>query len=300
MAVAADDLILFAQVIDAGSFSRAAERSGLPKSTVSRRISALETALGERLLTRTTRQLKITEFGEGILDHAQRLLEELEGARALAQHRQATPQGVLRASLPPDFFLDLDLLPFLLEFAERYPAVQLELDFSPRRVDLIAERFDLAIRVAARLPDDATLVARRLAVIEHGLYASCAYLKRVGVPKTPDDLLQHTGLRLIASSGEAFPWLLSRGDERWQGTPSGPVALNSIGLQRSLLLHGMGISDMSNRLAAPLIEQELIERVLPDWSLPSMTVWGVTAGRRLLPTRTAAFLGMLEAKLADC
>ena len=300
MAVAADDLILFAQVIDAGSFSRAAERSGLPKSTVSRRISALETALGERLLTRTTRQLKITEFGEGILDHAQRLLEELEGARALAEHRQATPQGVLRASLPPDFFLDLDLLPFLLEFAERYPAVQLELDFSPRRVDLIAERFDLAIRVASRLPDDATLVARRLAVIEHGLYASRAYLQRAGVPKAPDDLLQHTGLRLITSSGEALPWLLSRGEERWQGTPTGPVALNSIGLQRSLLLHGMGISEMSNRLAAPLIEQGLIGRVLPDWSLPSMTVWGVTAGRRLLPTRTAAFLGMLEAKLADC
>src|SRR5690606_5663439 len=219
MAVTADDLILFAQVIDAGSFSRAAERAGLPKSTVSRRISALEAALGERLLTRTTRQLKITEFGEGILDHAQRLLEELEGARALAQHRQATPQGVLRASLPPDFFLDLDLLPFLIEFAERYPAVELELDLSPRRVDLIAERFDLAIRIAARLPDDSTLVARRLAVIEHGLYASCAYLARAGVPQTPDDLLQHTGLRLITSSGEAQPWLLSRGDDRWEGRP---------------------------------------------------------------------------------
>lgn len=298
MALDADDLILFARVIEAGSFSRAAERSGLPKSTVSRRVSALEAALGERLLTRTTRQLRITEFGEGILEHARRLLEELESARALAQHRQATPQGVLRASLPPDFFLDLDLLPFLLEFAERYPAVQLELDLSPRRVDLVAERFDLAIRVAARLPDDATLVARQLAVIEHGLYASRAYLARAGVPQAPADLLGHTGLRLITSSGETQPWPLSRGAERWQGLPSGPLAANSIGLQRSLVLHGMGIASMSNRLAAPLVEQGLIDRVLPEWCLPTMTVWGVTAGRRLLPTRTAAFLGLLESMLS--
>ena len=103
MSLDANDLILFAQVIDAGSFSRAAERTGLPKSTLSRRIIQLETRLGERLLTRSTRRLAITEFGERILEHARRLLEETEAASAMALHRQGVPRGVLRVSMPPDY-----------------------------------------------------------------------------------------------------------------------------------------------------------------------------------------------------
>ena len=138
MSLDANDLILFAQVIDAGSFSRAAERTGLPKSTLSRRITQLETRLGERLLTRSTRRLAITEFGERILEHARRLLEETEAASAMALHRQGVPRGVLRGvlrvSMPPDF-VELDLTPFLLQFAASSPELRLELDLSPRRVD---------------------------------------------------------------------------------------------------------------------------------------------------------------------
>ena len=174
----ADDLVLYARVAEAGSFSRASERCGLPKATVSRRIGALEAKLGERLMTRTTRQLAITEFGERILEHARRLLEETEAAGALAQHRQATPQGTLRVSLPPGLIDELELVPFLLEFAERHPDVRLELDISPRRVDVIAERFDLAVRVAPRLPDDATLVARRL-IVGHNL-EGCDLALKIG------------------------------------------------------------------------------------------------------------------------
>lgn len=166
MSLDANDLILFARVMDAGSFSRAAERSGLPKSTLSRRITLLESELGERLLTRSTRRLAITEFGERMLDHARRLLEETEAASAMAQHRQGIPRGVLRVSLPPDF-VELDLAPLLLEFAANYPEVRLESDLSPRRVGLIAERFDLAVRIADRLPDDSTLVARNLCELQN-------------------------------------------------------------------------------------------------------------------------------------
>lgn len=297
MEIAADDLILFARVVDAGSFSQAAERCGLPKSTVSRRISALERRLGERLLTRTTRQFAITEFGEQMLDHARRLLEEAEAASALAQHRQATPQGVLRVSLPPDFLQELELVPFLLAFATRYPEVKVEMDLSPRRVDLVAERFDLAIRVAGRLPDDATLVARRLLEMRHGLYASPAYLARFGRPLVPAELAAHTGLKLIASSGDTLPWQLSHGDERWVGAPTGPIAVNSVGLQRELAAHGLGLVGLSERHAAAFVQKGLLERVLPDWCLPTMTVWAVTPGRRLQPTRVTAFIEMLREAL---
>ncbi|TAK53629.1 MAG: LysR family transcriptional regulator [Gammaproteobacteria bacterium] len=293
----ADDLILFAEVIEAGSFSRAAGNRGLPKSTVSRRIQALERRLGERLLVRTTRRLAITEFGEHILEHARRLLDETESARLLAQHRQATPQGTLRVSLPPDFLQEAEIAPLLLEYSERCPAVKLELDLSPRRVDLIAERFDLAVRVATRLPDDATLAARRLLELHHGLYASPAYLARRGTPREPAELLAHIGLRLITSSGESQPWQLSRGPEHWSGMPSGPLAANSVSLQRTLAAHGLGIVALAERFAAGLVRQGLLARVLPDWQLPAMNAWAVTAGRRLQPARVTVFVEMLRAVL---
>ena len=297
MGLDANDLILFAQVMETGSFSRAAERTGLPKSTLSRRITTLETKLGERLLTRSTRRLAITEFGERILEHARRLLEETEAASAMALHRQGVPRGVLRVSMPPDF-VELDLTPFLLQFAASYPEVRLELDLSPRRVDLLAERFDLAVRVASRLPDDTTLVARKLCELENGLYASPAYLARYGVPEKPQELLEHVGLRLIGGNGDALPWRLSRGAEQWEGMPDGPLAANSPRLQRDLARHGMGIVGIDDRFAQNWVEQGLLKRVLPEWTLPTVTIWCVTPGRRLLPARTTAFIEMLRAALA--
>lgn len=292
----ANDLILFAQVIESGSFSRAAERSGLPKSTLSRRITQLEARLGERLLTRSTRRLSITEFGERILDHAKRLLDETEAALAMAQHRQGTPRGILRVSMPPDF-VDLDLTPLLLQFAGAYPEVRLELDLSPRRVDLVAERFDLAVRAASRLPDDSLLVARKLCEMPSGLYASPAYLKRYGTPTSPAQLVDHVGLRMISGNGEPQAWRLSRAGEIWEGSPNGPLAANSPGLQRDLAAHGLGIVSLAERFAGQWLDKGLLVRVLPEWDLPSVTIWCVTPGRRLMPARTSAFIEMLRVAL---
>src|SRR5437868_1328005 len=152
MDIEPNDLVLFARIVEAGSFSKAAQRVELPKSTVSRRISQLEARLGERLLQRTTRKLVVTEFGASLLEHARKVAEEVEAAAALAQHRQAKPSGKLRISLPGDV-ANYGLIDVIQRFVERYPAVQLELDLSPRRVDLLAESFDIAIRMGD-LPDD--------------------------------------------------------------------------------------------------------------------------------------------------
>lgn len=296
MELDANDLILFAHVVDSGSFARAAERVGLPKSTLSRRIGALESRLGERLLTRSTRRLAITEFGERILEHAHRLQEETEAAAAIAQFRQGAPRGVLRVSMPPDF-RELDLTPILLDYATRYPEVRLELDLSPRRVDLLAERFDLAIRAAARLPDDTTLVARKLCDMVNGLYASPAYLQRYGEPASPPELLDHVALQLIGGNGEAVPWRLARGNEHWEGIPGGPLAANSPGLQREMAAHGLGIVALDDRFAASWVERGLLRRILREWSLPTVTIWCITPGRRLIPSRTTAFIELLRAAL---
>lgn len=296
MSLDANDLLLFALIMETGSFARAAERAGLPRSTLSRRLSALEAKLGERLLTRSTRRLTITEFGERILEHARHLLEETEAATAIAQHRQATPRGVLRVSMPPDF-VEFDLTRLFLQYAAAYPEVRLELDLSPRRVDLQAERFDIAIRAASRLPDDNALVARQLCQLHNGLYASPAYLARYGEPATPTDLEKHVGLALIGGNGEAVPWRLTRGDETWEGTPNGPLAANSPTLQRDLATHGMGIVGLTDRFAEKELAQGLLKRVLPDWQLPGVTLWCVTPGRRLLPARTTAFIDLLSSVL---
>jgi len=206
----ADDLLLFARVAESGSFSRAAERVQLPKSTVSRRIAALEKRLGERLLQRTTRKLVITEFGQGVLDHARAMSEEVDAALAFALSRQARPSGRLRVSMPGDFAstaLERPLAAFIRDF----PEVSLELDLSPRRVDLIGENFDLAIRMGT-LPDDSQLAARRLAVFTTGLYAAPSLLREHGEPLTPDALQTMPALMLLSRSGDAVAWELSPRD----------------------------------------------------------------------------------------
>jgi DNA-binding transcriptional LysR family regulator len=289
----ADDLVLFAHLMDAGSFSSAAERVGIPKSTLSRRLSALENRLGQRLVTRSTRRLALTDFGERMLEHARRLLDELAAASALAQHEQVQPQGLLKVSMPPDL-THVDLATLLLQFAAQYPEVRVALDLSARRVDLLAERFDLVVRIANHLPDDSTLVATKLHDMRVRLYASAAYLNRFGVPTTPSDLMTHNCLPLISSRGESVAWELSSTFGQWQGVPASRLSSNSPATQRALAVSGMGIVALPEVLADEYVARSQLVQVLPDWSLPSVTVWCVTPGRRLLPLRTKVFIELLR------
>lgn len=290
------NLLLFAHVVDGGSFSAAAARVGLPKSTVSRRIAALERDLGERLLQRTTRKLSLTDFGHQLLVHARQVAAEVDAAASLALHRQAQPSGRLRVSMPSDP-LGLDLARLSAEFLTRYPAITLELDLSARRVDLIGENFDLALRMG-ELQDDATLVARRLFEHTWGLYAAPIYLALRGTPREPADLLQHDGLTLRARSGEPVPWQLLRGDARWQGLPKLRASTNSPGLTARMALEGVGIGAIPAWTACRHLQAGHLVRVLPDWCLPPTTGWAVMPGRRLLPAKTRVFLEMFEAAIA--
>ncbi len=294
----ANDLILFAHIIDAGSFTRASELTGLPKSTLSRRLSDLENELGERLMQRSTRRLVLTDFGESILEHARRLVDETEAAAAFALHRQVAPHGTLRVSLPPEFH-QLSLVQVVTEFSRKYPSVRLELDLSSRRVDLVAERFDVAVRAATHLPDDSTLVARQVTMLHNGLYASPDYLKRFGTPQAPADLYEHTGLILVTSGGEQQSWKLSRGTEHWEGVPLNILSANSLGLQQELAAQGVGIVGQSERFSQEMVSAGALQRILPEWVLPPTTVWCVTPGRRLLPQRTKAFIDLFKSVLTE-
>lgn len=291
MEVEPNDLLLFARIVEAGSFSRAAERVQLPKSTVSRRIALLEQKLGERLLQRTTRKLVVTEFGASLLEHARKVVEEVEAAGALAQHRQGEPSGKLRMSVPGDF-ANSGLQEVIARFIARYPAVSLEMDLSPRRVDLIAENFDIAIRMGD-LPDDSSLNARPIMLEHFGLYASPAYLGRNGLPEHPDDLLQHDLLCLLSRYGGAVPWVLTRGKVRWERQLPGRLNANSPELLARIAAQGAGIAASSLTFAAPYVQTGELVRVLPEWELPSSSGWAVFPGRRLMPAKTRAFLDLM-------
>ncbi|MGA0612411.1 LysR substrate-binding domain-containing protein [Caldimonas sp. KR1-144] len=290
------NLLLFAQVVDGGSFSAAAARAGLPKSTVSRRVAALERELGERLLQRTTRKLSLTDFGHQLLVHARQVAAEVDAAASLALHRQAQPSGRLRVSLPSDP-LGMDLARFAAEFLTRYPAIALDLDLSSRRVDLIGENFDLALRMGD-LPDDATLVARRLFEHTWGLYAAPIYLALRGTPREPADLLQHDGVTLRKRDGEPVAWSLQRGDARWEGLPALRAWANSPDLVARLALEGAGIGAVPDWTACRHVHAGQLVRVLPEWGMPPTTGWAVMPGRRLVPAKTRVFLEMFEAALA--
>lgn len=328
----ANDLMLFARVAEAGSFSRAAERVRLPKSTVSRRIAALEKRFGERLLQRSTRKLSITDFGAGVLDHARALAAEVDGAQALAQHRQAKPSGRLRVSMPGDF-ANIALPLMLAQFVCEHPAIVLELDLSPRRVDLIGENFDLAIRMGD-LPSDSQLAARRLATMTIGLYAAPGYLQAHGTPQHPEDLLALHGLLLPSHAGEARSWQLERrtaeapngrpgtedrprspseglgkpahagsfqdARERWQGMPTQHTLANSPDTLMRMAQAGVGVVMVPDFYARLPVQSGELVQVLPEWCLPAGDCWAVFPGRRLMPARTRAFLDALMAQMGSC
>jgi len=289
-----NDLYLFARVVDEGSFSRAAARLGLPKSTVSRRVAALEAKLGERLLLRTTRKLTVTDFGIAVLEHARHVVEDVAAAASIAQNRQVEPSGRLRVSMPNDL-ANLVLAPMLAEFALSHPAITLEVDLSARFVDLVGENFDVAIRMGD-LRDDATLAARRMAVFTGSLYAAPAYLARRGTPAEPEALMEHDALRILARTGEPMPWVLTRGDQRWEGIPPGRVTANAPELLTRMAIAGAGITIVNDHFVLPHLSRGELVNVLPEWRLPPVSAWAVFPGRRLMPARTRVFLDALAAK----
>lgn len=291
----ANDLIVFAWVAASGSFSRAAQRLGVPTSTVSRRIAALETHFGERLLHRSSRKLALTDLGLNLLDHARGLAAGLEEVQALAQHRQAAPTGRLRVSLPSDIG-GMVLPAMLARFAQAHPGITLEVDVSPRRVDLIAENFDLAVRFGP-LPDDSQLAVRKLADMPAALYASPEYLMLHGEPQGPDDLLDLHALLLPAGSGEVQAWQL-HADEKpssdpWSGVPARHSVTNSPAMMMRMAEACFGVVGLPDFLVRDALAARRLQRVLPGWRLPPGRLSAVFPGRRLMPARTRAFIDAL-------
>jgi DNA-binding transcriptional LysR family regulator len=290
-----NDLLLFACVVEEGSFSRAAQRLDVPVSTVSRRITKLETRLGERLLLRNTRKVKVSELGHAVLEHARHVVEGVEAAAAVADNRRHQPSGRLRVSMLSDLGL---LGPFLAEFVSTYPLIILELEVSTRLVDLVPENFDVALHIG-QLCGDSMLAARRIVDLHGGLYASPGYLKRRGTPSEPNDLIQHDALHGVLRRNEPIQWVLHRGKLRWQGLPSGRIVADMPELLVGMAIHGSGIVMAQHCIVEPYVESGRLVRVLPEWESPAVPLSAVFPNRRLMPARTRVFIDALTGKLGS-
>jgi len=290
--ISADDYILFVTIVDQGSMVRAAEQLGMPKATVSRRLTNLEATLGQKLLLRTTRRLTLTEFGQEFLEHCRRIAEEVASTQDFVRSQEQQPRGRLRVSMPGEYAKQHFSRAFAT-FIEAYPDIQLDLDMASRRVDLIGEHFDLALRMG-KLDSDSTLVARKIDEQSLGLYASPIYLALHPAPKHPDDLAHHAAVRLMSARGTPIQWTLIRGKTTWEGLPPGRLTLNSMGVIQQLILDGAGIGALPDVFAAEDVRLKRLVRVLPEWCLPAVPVWAVMPMRRYLPAKTRAFIDHLE------
>ncbi|MBK5142316.1 LysR family transcriptional regulator [Budviciaceae bacterium BWR-B9] len=286
-----NDMALFVEVAKAMSFRRASEATGVPNSTVSRRISALEKAIGLRLLHRTTRKIELTEAGQIYYDRCRRIVEEARLAHEALGDILAQPSGLLRASLPVDFAINY-MVPLLIEFAEQYPDIRFEFDLTPRRVDLVAEPFDVAIRIGEQ--KDSNLIARLLANLPAHLYASPKYLEKHGAPSHPQELIQHQCL--------GFPrngvWTLHNfeAEEKVEVNVSGRFMLNNVGMIRRLAAFEQGIVLLPQEVVTEDLAEGHLCRILPQWQGMPVPVYALTE-TRLLPAKTQRFIEFLRDRM---
>ncbi|PXA78742.1 LysR family transcriptional regulator [Caulobacter sp. D4A] len=286
-----DDMALFVEVMKARSFRGAAESLGMPNSTLSRRISLLEQSIGLRLLNRTTRSIEPTEAGQLYFERASRIIDEARIAHEELGDMVARPVGTLRVSLPVDFATTW-LAPLLPELAQLYPGLDFDLDLTPRNVDLIAEPFDLAIRMAQ--PEGAGLIARVIGRLTPFLYASPTYLADHGEPSHPSELAARACLAMPRNG----VWRLNAGDQSVDVAASSRFRANSVAMLRRLAVQDMGVLFAPDRVVAEEVANGRLVRILADWQGPPALIYAITA-TRLVPARTQRFIDFLKQNLKD-
>lgn len=285
------DYVLFAQVIEAGSLSAAARVLGISPAMASKRLARLEARLGVRLIQRTTRRLAATDAGERFHADVVGILRDIAAAEARVTGVRDEPTGVLRVSAPTSFGR-LHIAPRLHDFLRSAPRVTLELNLTDANVDLVADRVDVAVRIASDIPP--SLVAHRLGSSRRLLCAAPAYLAEHGQPQTPGELMRH---RLLAAEGQ-WPWRLVNGRRRQSIDGQSHVRTNSSEIVRELALSGVGIAlrsiwDVGDALAAGRLVP-----VLPGWEGPrDLAIHALHPRAPAVPAAVTAFVAFLRRTL---
>lgn len=290
-----EDIQAFVAVVDAGSFTAAAERLGSAKSAVSRRVSALEERLGVQLLHRTTRVLNLTETGRSFYEHGTRILADLEEAEAAVQQEHGELRGTLRFALPLSFGVRHMCGP-IATFSKLHPKVRFQLDLNDRRVDLIEENFDVAIRIG-RLTDS-SLIARRLFDVKAVVCASPHYLNVHGRPETPQDLQNHDCL-VYSNLADPGKWQY---EDRDGNTGVAPITATLTASSGDFLCnaaaHGMGIVIQPTFIASQAIRAGQLVPILTEYTFPISPAYAVYPPTRHLSYRVRALIDFLAEKFS--
>jgi DNA-binding transcriptional LysR family regulator len=286
-----NEILVFTRVVQAGSFTAAAAVLGMPKSTVSRKVSDLEERLQSRLLQRTTRKLSLTDVGRTYYDYCARIVGEIEDAERAVSTLQETPRGLLRVTAPINVAF---LGPIVSDYLKRYPDVRLDMFCTGRTVDLVEERFDLAIRGGALA--DSTLIARRLGSAKWLLVATPGYLKRRGRPRSPDDLSKHDCL-LFGSGPDTGRLRLENGDRSVQVALSPRLTVTDIDVVYAVATAGLGIAVLPAFRCVEDLRARRIVRVLADWNVPSTFFHVVYPSTRHISPKVKTFIDHLHARM---
>lgn len=285
------DLVpIFVEVVRREGFSAAARHLGLPRSTVSRQVSRLEEQLGVELLHRTTRRIALTEAGAEYFDRVSQALESLEEARLAVIESRTRPHGTLRISAPYDASGNL-IAPLLCELITRYPDLRVDIEPSNRRVDLIAEGYDAALRASAGL-DDSSLIARKLATVGFHVLGSAAYLEEHGRPRRPEDLVRHRCLLFRPQDGRATWRLRHQGGEERSVALEGRIGSDDMSFLTAMARSGAGLALLPS--TERLVAHASLERVLPKWEgAMTSSLYLVYPSARHLPPKLTAFRDFL-------
>ncbi len=281
------DLEIFARVVAAGSMSAAGRELGLSPAVVSKRLRRLEDRLGTRLLQRTTRQIALTEAGQGFYERVVAILASVEEAEAFVSRRSALARGTLKVSAPTSFGR-MHIAPHLVPFMAVHKDLSVNLLLSDDMVDIVGEGYDVAIRIAELA--DSSMVARKLAPVRRVLCASPSYLDAHGMPKTLQDLENHNCLTHQTSE----TWRLDGPNGTISVRPNGNLMTNSSEVVREAVLAGLGISLRSTwDVGRDLAEQRLVQ-VLPDYRSPSsIAIHAIYPSRQFLPVKVRLFIDYL-------
>ena len=278
-----DDFYCFAQVVEHGGFSAAERATDIPKSKLSRRVYNLEERLGVRLIQRSSRHFAVTDIGMNIYRHAQVMANAAQAAHDLVDHLSTEPRGLIKMSVPVSIAQN-ELAKILPAFLKQYPEIKIQMMISNRRVDVIHEGIDIALRVRANLDDDPNLVIRQFERIEQHLFASQGYLNEFGDLKQPEDLLQHQFLSMSADHTEQMI-VLQNSEKQQRKLKIQPTLLGSDLIMLSqLAAAGSGITLLPDNVVQHWVDRGELVRVLPDWKAAHGIFHMVYPSRRgLLP-----------------
>jgi len=291
-----EELTAFIAVVENHGFAGAGRALGRDATVISRRIRQLENRLGVSLLARTTRHVALTEAGEFFFKRVKDLLGELNNARLEVSERVAMPRGSLKVSLPVTFGRRW-LVPRLRTFITRYPDIHLDIRFSDRQVDIVAEGFDMVIAVGKLT--DSTLVSRGIARFRYQLFASPAYIKLHGTPEYPDLLSSHRCLSFV-NHVDWPDWVLTCGSQKSIVRPRGPLQADNVEALLQAAIDGLGIALIPVWLTTTEVSLGNLVPVLPQWqSIEEGSLHALMPPGRLVPAKTRAFLEFIVDSIAS-